>query len=157
MNSRIQELLGLIQKNSSHLEKIIKLLDKVYVDDIPKIGKTQSSALMIAGILDNYYTCLETVLFRISQVFENNLDQSKWHKALLDKMNLSIEGIRPAVVSDANYNRLLELLKFRHFRRYYFEMEYDWDRIEFLEKKLYEAHPHVLEDLRIFSDFLRRI
>jgi hypothetical protein len=157
MNSRIQELIGIIQKNSSQLEKMMVLMEKVYTDDLPKIGRTQSSALMIAGILENYYTCLETVLFRISQVFENNLEQSQWHKALLDKMNISIEGIRPAVVSDKNYSRLLELLKFRHFRRYYFEMEYDWDRIEFLKKKLLEAHPCVLEDLKKFTAFLRSI
>ena len=82
---------------------------------------------------------------------------ARWHTALLEKMNLEIEGIRPKVVGDGNLVRLRELLRFRHFRRYYVEMEYDWARIDFLLATLDAAHPSVLTDLQAFDAFLRAV
>ncbi len=43
-----------------------------------------------------------------------------WHRPLLEKMALEIEDVRPKVIGDAAYHGLLELLKYRHFARYYF-------------------------------------
>jgi hypothetical protein len=69
-------------------------------------------------------------------------------------MRIKIDGVRAPAASEACYPALLELLKFRHFRRYYFEPEYDWDRIDFLLKKLDQAHPVALADLGRFVEFL---
>ena len=90
---------------------------------------------------------------RISQHFENRLGSDRWHRDLLPKMTLEIEGARMAAVSEAAFPPLLELLKFRHFRRYYFEMEYEWDRLDFLVGKLRQAHPLVTRDLQRFRRF----
>ncbi len=90
--------------------------------DLGLLGRTPNAALIIAGLIENYYICLETVFLRISQFFENTLDPERWHTDLLEKMTLHLEGVRLAAVSQANYPNLLELLKFRHFRRYYFEL-----------------------------------
>jgi len=49
------------------------------------------------------------------------------------------------------------LLRFRHFRRYYVEMEYDWARIDFLLATLDDAHQAVLSDLEAFGAFLRDV
>jgi len=48
-------------------------------------------------------------------------------------------------------------LKFRHSRRYYFELEYDWDRIDFRLKKLDQVHRPAIADLRQFIDFLKEL
>ena len=72
-------------------------------------------------------------------------------------MRISIDGVRIPAVSEGNYPALLELLKFRHFRRYYFELEYDWDRLDFLLKKLDRAHPLAVDDLRRFIAFLHAL
>ena len=82
-------------------------------------------------MLENYYTCLETIFLRISQSFENHLESARWHNDLLQKMTLETEGVRTAAVSDEAFPPLFELLKFRHFKRYYFELEYDWDRLDY--------------------------
>jgi Uri superfamily endonuclease len=79
-----------------------------------------NAALIVAGLLDNYYTCLETVFLRISHFFENELSSDHWHSDLLEKMTIRIEGVRIPAVSESNQGNLIELLKFRHFRRYYF-------------------------------------
>lgn len=49
---------------------------------------------------------------------------------------------------------LSELLRFPHFKRYYFELEYDWERLDFLVSKLRQAHPLVMRDLERFRRFL---
>ena len=72
-------------------------------------------------------------------------------------MTLEIEGVRVAAVSAAAFSPLFELLKFRHFKRYYFEPEYDWDRLDFLVAKLRQAHPLVMEDLTRFDRFAHAV
>lgn len=101
----------------------------------------------MADIFADYYTCLETVFVRISKFFENNLDTTKWHTHLLGKMTLTIPGIRNCLLRDETYNTLKEILRFRHLKRYYFEFDYDRDRIEFLEKKFLISYPLIKEDL----------
>jgi len=154
MSAETADLRGVIKRNMSKLDQIYESLGTVYEEELSLVGKTNRSALMVSGLLENYYTCLETTFLRISRFFENSLDSDRWHSDLLEKMTISIEGVRIPVVSDENHSRLLELLKFRHFRRYYFELEYDWDRLEFLTKKLNEAHPIVVADLQRFDRFL---
>ena len=72
-------------------------------------------------------------------------------------MTIEVQGVRPSVVSRVNFPALFELLKFRHFKRYYYDLEYDWDRLDFLVTKLRKAHPVVVEDLESFLAFLRAI
>ena len=93
-------------------------------------------------------------MLRISQHFENDLTADRWHADLLDRMRIDIEGVRARLLDDQTYARLTELLKFRHFRRYYFEMEHDWDRIDYLVSVLRKTHSAVLEGIDRFLAFL---
>ena len=68
-------------------------------------------------------------------------------------MTLEIDGVRTAAVSAETFSPLFELLKFRHFKRCYFELEYDWDRLDFLVTKLRQVHPLVARDLERFVRF----
>lgn len=151
------ELISHISKNTMMLDHLFDSLSFSMKSDIETLGRSNNAALIVSGYIENYYTCLETIFMRISQFFENKLEPDRWHAELLDNMTLNIVGVRIAAVSQDNYSRLLELLKFRHFRRYYFELEYDWDRLDFLIKKLNEAHPRVKADLENFVEFLKQI
>ncbi|MFW5744052.1 MAG: hypothetical protein ACOC2D_12325 [Spirochaetota bacterium] len=155
--SEIRELIAEIRNTYARLERIHGDLHSALRDDIAALGRTGRSALIPTGLLENYYTCLETSMLRISQHFENNLDPSRWHAELLRKMTLRIEGIRVEVFDEPTYRRLVELLKFRHFRRYYYEIEYDWDRIDYLVAILEKAHPAVLDGLTRFIEFLEQV
>ena len=68
-------------------------------------------------------------------------------------MTLEIEGVRTAVVLEEAFSPLFELLKFRHFKRYYLELVYEWDRLDFLVTKLCQVHPLVPRDLERFVRF----
>ena len=73
---------------------------------------------------------------------------------LLEKMTLRVEGLRDPVISDRTQAMLSEIMKFRHFRRYYFEIEYDWDKLTYLQKKFAEIRPRVEQELQDFKVFL---
>lgn len=153
MNEGIPELVALIRVHRRRLEAVYGSMEHALGHEIAQIGRTPISALIVAGLLENYYTCLETIWLRISQAFENHLDPARWHRDLLEMMTVEIEGVRPAAVSNETFSSLFELLKFRHFKRYYFELEYDWDRLDFLVTKLRQVHPLVLRDLERFVHF----
>ena len=151
------ELIEEIQKNLQVLTPLNEFLQNVKTHELKTLAKIQSTALIIAGILENYYTCLETIFLRITEYFENTLRPHKWHSDLLRKMALKINGIREAAISDKTFSILSELLRFRHFKRYYFELEYDWDRLDYMIKKLEQVRPIVEDDLQFFLSFLRKI
>ena len=153
MSEGIPELLAQIRAHRGRLEAVYRSMESALDGEIAQLGRTPISALIVAGLLENYYTCLETIHLRISQSFENKLEAARWHDDLLQKMTLEIEGVRTAAVSDEAFPPLFELLKFRHFKRYYFELEYDWDRLDYLVTKLRQAHPLVTRDLERFVRF----
>lgn len=146
-----------------HIEKGMVALGKLeaFYDERVRDGvfdrRSVPDAIVVADIFTKYYTCLETIWLRISQFFENSLSQKHWHKDLLEKMTLRIEDLREPAVSDAAFPPLLELMRFRHFRRYYFEMDYDWDRLDFLRKKFEQARPIVRNDMCNFKDFVKSL
>lgn len=145
----------------AHITKHLGLLEESQQDivgalseDIPRLGRTPRAAVLIAGLLENYYTCAETVFVRISQYFENNLDEKRWHKDLLERMTLKIEPVRPRVISQPVKDDLIEIMRFRHFRRYYFGTAYDWERVDTLVRRCTRVHPILLTDLQKFLSFL---
>ena len=155
MNASTSELTALIRQNRKRLETIRSSIDDALDQEIAQLGKTERSALIVAGLLENYYTCAETIFLRISQYFENSLEPRRWHSDLLQKMTLEIEGVRPSAVASQEVPALHELLRFRHFRRNYFELGYDWDRLDFLVRKVRQLHPGLGQSLDRFEHFLR--
>jgi hypothetical protein len=139
---------------------VLDRIERFYEDFVARGDMTRRStidAIVIAEILTNYYTCLETIFLRTSEYFENNLNSTRWHQDLLEKMTFQIEGIRPQVISDEAAPNLEELLHFRHFCRYYLEFEYDWDRLDFVLKKFTRVRPLLRRDLATFLAFLDQL
>lgn len=157
INEQVAELDARIGKTKSLLSRIDAEYDAFMSEDFTRMGRKNTSAMVIAELMVDYYTCLETCFLRISQFFENNLSQDRWHADLLEKMTLRIENSRDAVVSDASAAALGELLKFRHFRRYYFELDYDWDKLEYLQKVYHRVRQQVPVELAEFQTFLQRL
>ena len=152
---KIESLISEVEKTKSLLEKIENHYAKFKENEFKKLGETQNSAIILSEIFVNYYTCLETLFLKISQHFENDLSSKKWHKDLLHKMTLEIPNIRKSVISDQTCNILQEFLRFRHFKRYYFELEYDCDKLKFLEKKFKQLKPNLYEDVNNYLIFLK--
>jgi hypothetical protein len=150
------DLRTLIGEIDSHLA-VLKKISDFYDEHSAKAGAQEQSvenAIILSDIFVNFYTCIETVFFRISQYFENSLDGTKWHKDVLQKMTLSVPGIRERVISDDTYRDLEEILRFRHFKRYYFDFNYDWDRLELVRKKFLSTRISVREEVTAFREYL---
>lgn len=154
--AEIRTLLGELEKSRQVLGRVLGFLAD-YRRRIANQPRSTEQAIVLSDLATTYYTCLETLFLRISQVFENSLSPQKWHSDLLRRMTIRVEGVRDAAVADETAALLSELLKFRHFKRYYFDLEYDWDRIEFILKKLDQAQTLVDRDLDRFTTFLRSL
>jgi len=115
------------------------------------------NAITLSEIFVNYYTCLETIFFRISNFFENTLSKDRWHAELLKKMKLRIHDIREPVISEKSYEILDEFRRFRHFKRYYFQFSYDRDKLDFLQKKFEQLIDNIHQELDNFVLFLKQL
>jgi hypothetical protein len=158
MNARegINSLRGEIKRSLTVLGKIEEYFI-LFQKNRLSIYSGTDEAMIVAQSLSNYYTCLETLFLRVSQFFENGIDFGRWHQSLLEKMTIEIPEYRPRVISDVTYQTLLELLKFRHFTRYYFELNYDWDKLRFLIKKFNDVHNAVRDEIAVFDEYLQNL
>ena len=156
-NEKTLMLIGEINKCLEQLNKLNSYYNQAK-NDLKLLPEDKKYDLVIlADLIADYYTCLETVFVRISKAFENNLGKSKWHMNLLEKMTLEVPNIRKRLLRDETYNMLKEILRFRHFKRYYFEFDYDRDRIDFLEKKYIQSYSLVKDDLDNYKLFLQKL
>jgi hypothetical protein len=153
----VATLVARVEKTQVLLSRIEAEYRQFLEGDFQVMGRKNTSAIVVAELMVDYYTCAETLFLRVSQFFENDLDTSRWHADLLDKMTLRIEGLRDPVIGDQTARWLVELMKFRHFRRYYFELEYDWDKLDYLQKVFDKAREGLPADLEAFKAFLRRL
>jgi hypothetical protein len=151
MNDRFDEIPARIAQTLQLMQEMLKRLDTFESSIIPVLGKTSDSVLIPVQILENAYTAVETLFLRISQAFENHLDSQRWHADLLEKMTLEVPKIRPQVINPATYQKLSELMRFRHFKRYYFELDFDWRKTDFLVTIFRELVPLLKTDLDRFA------
>jgi hypothetical protein len=119
--------------------------------------RSQDDAIIFSDIVVTFYTGLETVFFRISQYFENSLNRSQWHREVLLKMILDIPKVRRRVISDDTHSDLDELRRFRHFKRYYFDLTYDWDRLDLVRKKFLHVRGRVIDELKEYTEYLTEL
>lgn len=154
---QIETLMGQLDAGTGVLSRIEAHLAAFLETDAKTMGRSNVAAVVVADALTRYYTASETLFFRIARFFENNIGGDRWHAELLDRMLVSIPGMRPAVLSEATYAALRELMRFRHFSRYYVELDYDWDRLDFLLIKYNQAKVGLKADLAAFCQTMNAL
>ena len=120
-------------------------------------GRSVENAIIVSDVMVLFYTCLETSFLRVSQFFENALDDARWHEQLLRAMTWTVPEVRERVISDATFAALSELWRFRHFKRYYFSFDYDWERLKLVRSKYLACRTQVHAELAAYSAYLRRL
>ena len=58
MNDAPLELTALIRAHRQRLETVPGSLESALEDEVARLGRTPVSALIVAGLLESYYTCL---------------------------------------------------------------------------------------------------
>ena len=116
------------------MERIVAGLDKA----LERVGEEpdEFAVRALTSYIDDFYKSCERICERVA---------------------VSLEGVRDAVISEETTRDLGELMKFRHFRRYYFEFEYDWDKLDYLQKVFKRVAESLPPDLKKFREFLREL
>ncbi|HEY6320849.1 MAG TPA: antitoxin [Thermoanaerobaculia bacterium] len=112
--------------------------------------------IVSAYLLHNLYTAFENVFRNIALAFENALDdRSGWHRQLLERMRLDLGPIRPAVIDDAAYVALDELLRFRHLFRSAYSARLDAGRLALVLRAAEELRPLYRPQIERFLEFVK--
>jgi hypothetical protein len=81
------------------------------------------------------YNAFEQMGLRVAKAFENNLDDEQgWHGALLNRLAIRIQGVRPALVAPELKPALQELKAFRHVFVHAYELELDPEKLALVLK-----------------------
>jgi hypothetical protein len=95
LNEALRGIIAGIEKELLNLQELLNELAAVKSqnDVIAKRAK--------GSILHDFYNCCERVFKKIAVELNSGYEESeKWHKGVLYRMTIPIEGIRPRVLSD---------------------------------------------------------
>jgi len=135
-----------------------KLIEKIYrkISRRKKgYAKDPLALESLAYQLHNLYCAFEDLFRLVADHFENHIvDQMAWHKELLNKMKLKINGIRPAFISESSYGLLNELRSFRHLFRHAYGIDLEPARIKIVLRKALALQKIYKSEI---SDFLKQL
>ncbi|MGO9314023.1 MAG: hypothetical protein ACLQBD_03930 [Syntrophobacteraceae bacterium] len=101
--------------------------------------------------LHSFYTGLERVFKLIAEILDGRLPVGEgWHKLLINQMALEIQGVRPAVISEATLELLDEYLRFRHLVRNVYSFNLLPEKVQSLVERLPTALDQVTQDVSAF-------
>jgi hypothetical protein len=104
--------------------------------------------------LQSFYTGIERCLVLISRVLNGGTPEgSDWHRRLLERMGQATAE-RPAVLSAATIEALMELLRFRHLVRHLYSYELKAEPVERLRLEAVVVWCGVRDELHAFQSWL---
>lgn len=105
----------------------IQEIEGVYTRLEDRDRKKDQAAIESVGYqMHNLYCAFEDLFKIVAETFENQVqDKSKYHMGFLKRMTLSIEGVRPPLMSQGCFLLLNNLRYFRHFFRHAYSYELD--------------------------------
>lgn len=84
-------------------------------------GRLEACAYELARL----YNVLEKIVERICHGFENHFDKrGDYHERLIQRLALTLPGIRPAFIPKDNVAQVRELKGFRHVVRHAYDLEF---------------------------------
>ena len=108
----------------------------------------------IGYLLHNFYNGCENIFRSIALFFENDLGPRTWHKDLLKRMRIEVQGYRPKVIDNELFNLLDDFRAFRHKFRHTYAFELDWEREQLVAKKMIRTKISLEKQIRLFLNQL---
>ena len=93
----------------------------------------------LAYTIVNLYNVMENYFVRVAKCFENNVDKLSWHKDLIRRMALEIDGVRPALLTLKDIPLIDELRAFRHVFRHIYQSELDTEKLMLVDSRTLKA------------------
>lgn len=147
----------ILERNvQSDLEVIERLYSELGKPE-PAESDGQEALIVVAYRLHSLYSAFENIFRNIATSFENHLDPSSWHRQLLERMRLDLNPVRPAVLDAEAFEKLDELLRFRHLFRTGYGLKLDGLRLQLVVRKALELKAIYRGQIERFLEFLRRL
>lgn len=151
--SGILTLIAELEKDSETLERLVKENDRA----AERIAGGADEGLDYAALgytIHNIYCLMENYFLRVAKTFENQILADSWHKDLIRRMTLTIEGIRPALLDEETAEDIDELRSFRHVFRNLYQSGIKPNKVMEIQRKL----PAVLAMFgKCHRSFLRKL
>jgi hypothetical protein len=151
MKEIIIGIIAEIQKELQNLEELRAEMERIKLEKDIIFQRAKGS------ILHDFYNCCERIFKKIAIELNAGYEESeRWHKSLLYRMTIPIEGIRPRVISDELAAYLDEFLAFRHLFRNIYGFELKGDRVDYLVGKFEKVAEKFSKEGEEFVSFLRK-
>ena len=155
MKERILVLKSDLLNDINKIEKIFDRFHRAY--DSFLNANEYSRLVESAFYVNQIYSGFERILKNVDVIFENSIVDLDWHKSLLEKMALNIEGIRPSVISKKTSSLLNELRGFRHFFRHAYDVDIDKRKFGIVADSIIELENLYKSDFEKFIQFLDKL
>ena len=154
MDDKILILVHSIRRDQEAIDTIYRELAQH-----PLTSETSQDMLIVIGYhLHNLYNAFENIFQNIAAVFENSVDEvDRWHAQLLERMQLNVMPLRPAVIDNNAYEALDELRRFRHMFRHAYSMKLDPQRLQLVMDKALALRTIYPDQLGQFIGFLENL
>ena len=105
--------------------------------------------------LHHMYNGMERIFEQIATNIDESIPEGRnWHRDLLIQMNLTINGVRPQVISDELFKSLDEFRSFRHVVRNIYTFQYDLNKMNNLLTQLQNSKELLFKEIELFNQFL---
>lgn len=154
--SRLKKLVADINNDLKAITKLTINIQTVLEEVRVKSGPVSDRDMMLlAAFLHHFYTALESVMNRISLVFDGGIDKSgDYHRELLKSMTIEIEGVRPQVFSIEFAEELDDYRRFRHMFRHAYAGELRWKKMGHLAENINTIYIILESNLMKFTLFI---
>jgi hypothetical protein len=140
--------------------KILEGLEGKYRKAKAKLKRIEPDELDYAGLaytIVNIYNLMENYFLCVAKGFENAIERDRWHKDLVKRMSLEIEGVRPAVLDAGDVPLIDDLRAFRHVFRNIYQGELDTGKLNLVDSRMSDALRAFKSAHRKFSATLDRL
>lgn len=147
---RVEVFLAEYDRQLAEIGRIYKVL----AEKLPRLAAAAPPAEAVESVgywLHNLYCAWEDLFRRVASYFENSFPpDGRYHRALLQRMTLAIEGVRPPVLGNPSLPHLDELHAFRHVFRHAYSYGLDDERVLHLLRRALAGRDSVMDDLARF-------
>jgi len=147
---RLSLLKASIEAQRREIERIFAKIEE------RRHGKSVAELESLAYQLHNLYCAFEDLFRIVADFFENRIDdRARYHRELLWRMKVSIEEVRPALLSEESYRLLDSLRAFRHFFRHAYSYELDPRKVALVVEDALKLRELYQRDIDYFLEQLR--
>ncbi len=151
MNDKFLVLKGHIRRDMQAIQQIYDELAQRPLE----LETKQDTLIVIAYHLHNLYNAFENIFKNIAITFENSVDSSAgWHSQLLERMQLDLLPLRPAVIDQTAVPALDELRRFRHVFRHAYLLRLEARRLQLVWESAINLRMWYTPQLEKFIQFL---